>query len=79
MVFDSTWPEYDSKYLVREEVEIGVQVKGKLRGSIKISPGAAREEAVKIAMEDATIKKHVGDGPLRKVIYVKGRILNLIN
>jgi leucyl-tRNA synthetase len=79
MVFDSRWPQYDPQFLVQEEIRIGVQVKGKLRGSITIAPDAAREEALKIALADATIKKHVGDGPLRKVIYVKGRILNLIN
>ncbi len=79
MVFDSTWPTHDPQYLVQEEVEIGVQVKGKLRGSIKIAPDATQEEALKIAMADVNIKKHIGDGPLRKVIYVKGRILNLIN
>jgi leucyl-tRNA synthetase len=79
MVFDSSWPRHDPQYLVQEEVEIGVQVKGKLRGSIKIAPESTQAEALKIALADATIKKHVGDGPLRKVIYVKGRILNLIN
>ncbi len=79
MVFDASWPGHDPQYLVHEEVEIGVQVKGKLRGSIKIPPDALQEEAVKKALEDVNIKKHVGDGPIRKVIYIKGRILNLIN
>ncbi|MCK5058654.1 MAG: class I tRNA ligase family protein, partial [Candidatus Aminicenantes bacterium] len=79
LVFDSDWPRHDPQYLVQEAIRIGVQVKGKLRGSIKIAPGATQEEALKIALADSTIKKHVGDGPLRKVIYVKGRILNLIN
>ncbi len=78
MVFDSLWPKHEPKYLVQEEVEIGVQIKGKLRGSIIISPDATEEDALKAAMENPSINKHVGDKPFRKVIYIKGRILNLI-
>ncbi len=79
MVFDSQWPRHDPQYLVQEEIRIGVQVKGKLRGSIELAPEANQEEALEKALADPGIKKHVGDGPLRKIIYVKGRILNLIN
>jgi leucyl-tRNA synthetase len=78
MVFDSTWPAHDPQFLVQEEIEIGVQVRGKLRGSIKIAPDAQQDEVVKKALEDEGVKRHVGDAPLRKVIYIKGRILNLI-
>jgi leucyl-tRNA synthetase len=79
MVFDGPWPTHDPQYLVTEEIEIGVQVKGKLRGSIIIAPETSQDDAVAMALQDEGIKKHVGDGPLRKVIYIKGRILNLIN
>ncbi|MCP4219825.1 MAG: leucine--tRNA ligase [bacterium] len=79
MVFDCSWPEHDPKYLIKETISMGVQIKGKLRGTITLSPDADQEEALKTALADPAIKKHVGDGPLRKVIYVKGRILNLIN
>ncbi|MCX6581956.1 MAG: leucine--tRNA ligase [Candidatus Aminicenantes bacterium] len=79
MVFDASWPIHDPKYLEKQEVEIGVQVKGKLRGSIKIAPGAEQEEALQKALADPNIQKHIGDGPLKKVIYIKGRILNLID
>ena len=79
LVFDQDWPVHDDHFLIKEEIEIGVQVKGKLRGSIHISPNATEEEVVAKALAHEGIKKHVGNGPLRKVIYVKGRILNLIN
>jgi leucyl-tRNA synthetase len=78
MVFDNTWPDYDPKYREQQEIEIGVQVKGKLRGIIKIAPDAGQEEAVERALEDEGVRRHVGDSPIRKVIYIKGRILNLI-
>jgi leucyl-tRNA synthetase len=79
MVFDATWPKYDPKYLEKQVVEIGVQVKGKLRGSIKISPNAEQEEVLQKALADPGIRKHSGEGPFKKVIYIKGKILNLIN
>ncbi|HLP44744.1 MAG TPA: leucine--tRNA ligase [Candidatus Kapabacteria bacterium] len=79
MVFDAAWPKHDPKYLEKQIVEIGVQVKGKLRGSIKIAPNAEQEEALQKALADPGIRKHVGDGPFKKVIYIKGKILNLIN
>lgn len=79
MVFDSPWPTYDPRYLKQEEIEIGVQIKGKLRSSIKIPPDADQNTALKIALENETVRRHLGEAPPRKVIYVKGRILNLIN
>ena len=79
IAFDAGWPTHDPQYLVADEIEIGVQVKGKLRGSIKMPPEAGQEEALAIALANDTIKKYTGDGPFRKVIYVKGRILNIIN
>jgi leucyl-tRNA synthetase len=79
LVFNQQWPLHDDRFLQKDEIEIGVQVKGKLRGSIHIPPDASEEEVVAMALANEGIKKHVGEGPLRKVIYVKGRILNLIN
>ncbi len=76
---DTSWPKHDPQYLVEDEIEIGVQIKGKFRGSIKLPPDAGQDEALKRAMAEESISKHVGDGPLRKVIYIKGKILNLIN
>ncbi|MDD5091796.1 MAG: leucine--tRNA ligase [Candidatus Wallbacteria bacterium] len=73
-----TWPKYDPAYMVEDQIEIGVQVKGKLRGSIKISPNATETEALKAALAEATVAKHIENGTPRKVIYVAGKILNLI-
>jgi leucyl-tRNA synthetase len=78
LVFDCTWPKHDPQYLREAEIEIGVQVKGKLRASIKVPADADQDTALKIALENEAVRRHLGDGPLRKAIYVKGRILNLI-
>jgi len=77
-VFDNSWPTHDPQYLILDTIEIGVQVKGKLRGSINVPPDAGQEEALAAAMADESIVKHAGAGPFRKVIFVKGRILNII-
>jgi len=77
-LFDATWPVHDPKYLILDQVEIGVQIKGKLRASIKIPPEATESEVLKIALEDESIKKHLPGTTIKKVIYVKGRILNLL-
>jgi len=79
IVFDQAWPVHNPEFLHREEVEIGVQICGKFRGSIRVLVDADQDAAVEVALADEGIKKHVGDGPLKKVIYIKGKILNLIN
>ena len=78
MVFDSPWPAHDPRFLEDDEVEIGVQVKGKFRGSILIPSEASRESVLEMAMSKDFISRHIGEGPFRKVIYVKGRVLNII-
>jgi len=78
LVLDAQWPEFDPRFLVDSEVEIGVQVKGKFRGSIRVPKDADQEAVLACALEDPGIRRHVGDGPLRKVVYIPGRILNII-
>ncbi|MCK5682723.1 leucine--tRNA ligase [bacterium] len=77
-VFEKGWPEYDMKYVKSDEVAIGVQILGKLRGSITISVDATESEAMDAAMAVDTISRHVTGKDIRKIIYVKGRILNII-
>lgn len=77
-VFQAGWPEYDMEFVRKDEVVIGVQVCGKLRGSITIPAEAEEQEAVKTALEDEGINRHLAGKTVRKIIYVKGRILNII-
>jgi leucyl-tRNA synthetase len=73
------WPTFDPKYLVETMIEMGVQVNGKMRGTVRLAPDAAEEAAVAAAFGDENIAKHIGDrSKLKKVIYKPGRILNLI-
>ncbi|KHD89006.1 MAG: leucyl-tRNA synthetase [Bdellovibrio sp. ArHS] len=72
------WPKYDSTLVADDTVTIGVQVNGKMRGTIEISPTASEEEAVAAAKAVAGVSAVLAGKNPDKVIYKAGRILNLI-
>lgn len=72
-----SWPEFDSSILESEIVIIGVQINGKVRSTIEINKNAAESEAMELARSDSKIQSYLVSEP-KKVIYVPGRILNII-
>jgi leucyl-tRNA synthetase len=74
----SAWPEYIEEFTIDNEVRIGVQVNGKHRGEISISKDASQEEAVHMAKEHEGIRQALAGQEPKKVVYVKGRILNFV-
>jgi len=72
------WPAFDPALVKDDVIEIGVQVNGKARASIQIPADADEAAAKGIALEDSKIKDFIAGKAIKKVIYVKGRILNLI-
>ncbi|MBX3230992.1 MAG: class I tRNA ligase family protein [Labilithrix sp.] len=72
------WPAFDPALVKDDVIEIGVQINGKARASIQIPADADEATAKGIALDDATVKQHVDGKAIKKVIFVKGRILNLI-
>jgi leucyl-tRNA synthetase len=72
------WPAHDEAYLVESEVEIVVQVMGKLRGKILVPPDAAEDAVRAKALADPNISRHVEGKTIRKVIYVPGRLINIV-
>ena len=76
-VEDASWPIADESALVLDEIEIPVQVNGKVRGVVKVSADANQDKIVEVAKENAEINKHL-DGNIVKVIYVPKKILNII-
>ena len=72
------WPAFDPAFVKDDVIEIGVQINGKARASIAIPADADEATAKGIALEDAKIKELVSGKNIKKVIFVKGRILNLI-
>jgi leucyl-tRNA synthetase len=77
-VANAGWPTWDEELLVEDTVEIGVQVNGKMRGTIDIAPEADEETAVAAARADEGVAKYLAEGEVRRVIYVPGRILNFV-
>ena len=77
-VHTQSWPEYDEDALKVDNIEIVLQVNGKVRGRLVVPAAATKEELEKIAMEDANVKAHVGDATVRKVICVPGRLVNVV-
>jgi leucyl-tRNA synthetase len=76
-VMDSGWPAYDAELAREELVQLAVQVNGKLRGTIAVAPNVTQEAALQAALADASVAKHV-TGELRKVVFVPGRLLSLV-
>ena len=72
------WPTYKEECMKRAEVEIGIQVNGKVRGRMTISSDLTAEDAQKVLPETKEIKNLVGDKQLVKLIYVPGRLCNII-
>ncbi len=76
-VFDSGWPSFDPAIAAEDLVTIAVQVNGKTRGTVQIPTGAGQDAAQAAALADQAIAKFVTGTP-KKVIFVPGRLLNVV-
>jgi leucyl-tRNA synthetase len=77
-IFEQNWPEWDEDAAKEEQIELVVQVNGKLRSRILISAGMADDDVKKIALEDQRIKEMIGGKSIKKVIVVKGKLVNIV-
>ena len=75
---EQAWPEFDEALLVQDEIEMGVQVNGKARASIRLSPTADEATAKELALAEPNIQKYLQGQEVMKVVYVPGRILNIV-
>ncbi len=76
-IHQSSWPEAREELLKDETVKIAVQINGKVRGTIEVSTEALEWEVMAMAKEEKNIAKYL-DGGIKKIIYVKGKILNIV-
>ncbi|MBL9026221.1 MAG: leucine--tRNA ligase [Myxococcales bacterium] len=72
------WPQFDEALCVDDVIEMPVQVNGKVRGHVKLARAASQDEAVKAAMDVESVKPFVEGKAVKKVVFVSGRILNLV-
>jgi leucyl-tRNA synthetase len=77
-IFREKWPEADEKYLVDMETNLVIQVDGKIRDTIKVSADISEEEVKKIALESEKIKKYLEEKDIKKIIFIKGKLLNIV-
>jgi leucyl-tRNA synthetase len=76
-VFDSGWPSFDAALATESSVKIAVQVNGKLRATVDVAKDATQATVQQLAMAEAGVSKFVTGTP-KKVIYVPGRLLNIV-
>ena len=74
----TSWPSYDEKKLVKDEFEMPVQINGKVRGKVIMPINANKDDAIEAAKNDSNIANHIADKEIRKIIYVPGKILNIV-
>jgi leucyl-tRNA synthetase len=77
-VFEARWPAFDERLATAGEVEIAVQVNGKLRARLTVPRGMAQDDVQARAVADDGVKKFLDGKPIRKVIYVQDRLLNIV-
>jgi len=77
-IFKESWPKYDSDLIKDEEIELVVQVNGKLRDRIKVSAGISETEAKKVVMVSKKVKNFIAEKEIKKIIFVKGKLINIV-
>ncbi len=77
-IFEHDWPEWDEKLAIEEEVELVIQVNGKLRSKLLIPAGLPDDEAKQKALDDPKIIEILGSNEIKKVVVVKGRLVNIV-
>jgi leucyl-tRNA synthetase len=77
-VSDATWPTYDEAMLRDDEVEIPIQIRGKVRAKIMVPADADKDAIESIAMSDAKVKELIEGQTVRKVVVVPGRMVNIV-
>jgi leucyl-tRNA synthetase len=73
-----TWPEFDESALVLDEIQMVVQVNGKLRAKITVAADTPKESIEKLALSEENVSKFIGDKPVRKVIVVPKKLVNIV-
>ena len=77
-VMDESWPEIDEAALVQSKIQMMIQINGKLRGKINVAIDANEDEVKKLALENENAITFLADVTVRKVIVVKGRLINIV-
>ncbi len=77
-IHQQSWPQFNAGLAAEEVITLVVQINGKLRARLEVPAGITEEAAREAALADANIQRHLGDKVIRKVIYVPGRLVNIV-
>lgn len=77
-LFSASWPQADETAREKLQLELVIQVNGKVRGRLETIPGVSKEQALEQALKLENIQRHVEEGTIRKVILVPDRLLNIV-
>jgi len=77
-IFRQKWPKYDENAMIKDSVELAVQVNGKLRGKIILPTGLNASETELAAMQDEVVKEQIEGKMVKKIIIVPGKIINIV-
>jgi len=72
------WPKYDEKLIVDKKINLVVQVNGKVRTTVEVEADISEEEAKNLATENEVIKKWIDEKEILKIIFVKGKLVNIV-
>lgn len=75
---EEPWPAVDEAALAQDTVEIVVQINGKLRGRVHVAAGVDEAAVREAALADEQVSKFVAGKPVRKVIVVPGKLINIV-
>ncbi len=72
------WPTWDEQLVLEQHIELVIQINGKTRGKVIVPRDISEADAKKIALNDAHIKNRLGSSSIKKIIYVKNRLMNIV-
>jgi len=77
-VIDASWPSVDESALVKDSIELVVQVNGKVRAKLNVPANADKEAVEALAMDEPNVQKFIEGNTVRKVIVVPGKLVNIV-
>lgn len=77
-IHKSPWPKWDKNKIVDDIITIGVQINGKVRTEISISKEMEENEVKTLVLKDKKVLEWIGESEVKRIIYVKGRIVNIV-
>ena len=75
---ETPWPEAEAALLVEDTVQMPIQINGKLRTTLEMPRDAGEDQARSLALANDNIKRAIGDNPIRRVIVVANRVVNIV-